>query len=129
MKFCGPLRQNIFLCSDRFWGSHRRKVDETSYVIFLLCDHGWYVQQACVQNKWGKKTHTHTYDDWPGFSYHMPCRATSTKPSTFKAGKTDNLYTRHFKVRDRNVLSNLHLKHKLLDVDVIDLFSKGRKSH
>ena len=42
-------------------GTHRRKkVEEKSCVIFLLCDPGWYVQRTCVQNEWEENTHTHT---------------------------------------------------------------------
>ena len=37
----------------------RRKVDEKSCVIFLLCDPGWYVHKPDVQNKWDDNTHTH----------------------------------------------------------------------
>ena len=42
----------------------RKKVDEKSWVTFLLCDSGWYVQMMSIMNE--KKTHTHTQDDRAG---------------------------------------------------------------
>ena len=59
----------------------------------------------------------------------MPFMGTSIKPSIFKAGKTDKLYTRHCKIRDRSVLSNVYLNHKWLDLNVIYILFTGCKSH
>ena len=41
---------------------NRKKVDEKSFVAFLLCDPGWYVQRTYdVQNEWEENTHMHPF--------------------------------------------------------------------
>ena len=41
-------------------GNHRRRKVEKSCLTILLCDPGWYVHKADIQNKWDDNTHTHT---------------------------------------------------------------------